>query len=92
MSKKKKDLKMKQQAAADARKFTVGKTVRLFLKSIVFALIVGLAFSILALLELPYLDSFWVQVGLMIVVYMLAYPYIMSEFRPETYLKRHNQK
>jgi uncharacterized membrane protein YdfJ with MMPL/SSD domain len=92
MSKKKKEYRLKQQAITDARRFTVGKTVRLFLKSIVFALVVGLAFSILTLFEIPYLDSFWVQVGLMVVVYMLAYPFIMSEFRPETYLKRQNQR
>ena len=81
MSKRNRDRKVELRAAQDARKLTPGKVFRLMLKSLVFALAVGLLFAVLSTLGVPYLDRLWVQFGLIFVVYVVAYPFLMSEFR-----------
>jgi|FLYL01.1.fsa_nt_gi uncharacterized membrane protein len=88
MSKKKRDKREMVRAAQEARKLTPGKLFRLFLKSIVFAVVVGILFTVLSLLGVPGLDNWWMQFALIFVVYLLAYPFIMSEFRAKTYLKK----
>lgn len=81
--KSKKERKAERQAYEDARKMTAGKLIRLVLKSMVFAVSVAVIMLLLSLLGVPALNSLWVQFGVMFVVYILAYPYLMSEFRPK---------
>ena len=81
MSKRNRERKAKLRATQDARKLTPGKVFRLMLKSLVFALAVGLLFAVLSTLGVPYLDRLWVQFGLIFLVYLVAYPFLMSEFR-----------
>ncbi len=92
MSKKNRERKSKLQAAQAARKLTVGKVLRLMLKSLVFALAVGLLFAALTTLGVPYLDRVWVQFGLVLAVYLVAYPFLMSEFRPRRYERRYEKR
>ncbi len=81
--KSKKERKAERQSYEDARKMTAGKLVRLVLKSMVFAVSVAVIMLLLSLLGVPALNSLWVQFGVMFAVYILAYPYLMSEFRPK---------
>lgn len=83
MSKSKKQRKLETRNAVEARRLTPGKIVRLLLKTLAFALLVSLLVSLLASLGVPVLDSFWMQLAVMLVIYLLAYPYLMSEFRPK---------
>lgn len=87
MSKRKKERKELLKATEEARKMTAGKLFRLFLKSILFAILVGIVFTILTVFDVPWIDRWYVQFGLILLVYILAYPFLMSEFRPKTYLK-----
>lgn len=81
MSKSKKQRKVSQRSALEARRLTPGKVLRLVLKTLAFALLVSLLVSLLASLGVPVLENFWLQVAIMLVIYLLAYPYLMSEFR-----------
>lgn len=83
MAKQKKQNKAEKRALEEARKFTLGKVLRLLLKSLVFAIIVSLLIALLSALGIPVLENTWVQLGIMLVVYFLAYPFLMSEFRPK---------
>jgi sterol desaturase/sphingolipid hydroxylase (fatty acid hydroxylase superfamily) len=82
MSKSKKQRKLAARSAAEARRLTPGKLLRLLLKTLVFALLVSLLVTLLASLGIPVFESLWTQLAVMLVVYLLAYPYLMSEFRP----------
>ena len=88
MSKNKKDLKAKRAALEKARQFTPGKVLRLILKSLVFALAAAIFLIVIELLGLPAFSNFWIQLVVMVVIYLLAFPFLMSEFRPKTYLKK----
>ncbi len=88
MSKRNRERKAELKVAQDARKLTPGKVFRLMLKSLVFALAVGLLFAVLSTLGVPYLDRLWVQFGLILLVYVVAYPFLMSEFRARRYGKK----
>lgn len=74
---------MDAQALADARKLTPGKFFRLVLKSLSFALVVGLLVTFLPFVGVPVAlaQNSWFSLGLMLVVYIAAYPFLMSEFR-----------
>ncbi len=82
MSKKNQRRKAERRSVEDARKITVGKMVRLLLKSLVFAILLTAVVMILTMLGVPGLGSFWVQMLLVFGAYLLVYPILMSEFRP----------
>lgn len=67
---------------AKPSQLTANKLLRLGLKSMVFALIVSTLVTLLGLLNIAFFKTLWFQVGTMLVVYLLAYPYLMREFRP----------
>lgn len=83
MSKRNKQRKAREEALREARRITPGKLFRLLLKSLAFALVVAVLFTIWAVNEWPGYDQWWLQLGLMLGVYVLAYPFLMSEFRPK---------
>ena len=83
MSKRNKDRKVREESLREARRITPGKLFRLLLKSLVFALIVAVLFTIWAVNQWPGYDQWWLQLALMVGVYLLAYPFLMSEFRPK---------
>lgn len=83
MSKSTKQRKVDAKAVADARRFTPGKMFRLVLKSLGFAVLVSLLVSLLGAFGLPVFENIWLQLAVMVVVYVLAYPFLMSEFRPK---------
>lgn len=91
MSKKNRTKKEDQKAILEARKFTFGKVVRLTLKMFVFAILASLVVTLLAVSGLPGFDQFWVQVLVMVLFYIPAYPIVMSEFRPKTARTRPNK-
>jgi ABC-type bacteriocin/lantibiotic exporter with double-glycine peptidase domain len=88
MSKRKKELKEKRSALEQARKFTPGKVIRLVLKSLVFAVAVAIIMIGIELLGIPAFSNFWIQLAVMVVIYLIAFPFLMSEFRPKHYLKK----
>lgn len=88
MSKKNQLRKAQAQAQQEARRLTVGKVVRLLLKSILFAVVVSLTIVLLGFVGIPALDTWWMQLLVLFGVYALAYPFLMSEFRPRTYLRK----
>lgn len=81
MSKSTKQRKADARALADARRLTGGKVVRLVLKTLAFAMLVSLLITLLSALGVPVLERFWLQLLVMLAVYLLAYPFLMSEFR-----------
>ena len=82
MSKRKQARKAVRERA-EARKMTSGKLLRLIGKSMLFAVIVSFIILGLNLAGVPAFGNFYVQLGVMFVVYMVAYPFLMSEFRPK---------
>ncbi|MBS3965753.1 MAG: hypothetical protein KGZ60_00645 [Truepera sp.] len=83
MSRKNKDRKVREEALREARRITPGKLFRLLLKSLLFALVVAVLFTIWAVNQWPGYDQWWLQLALMVGVYVLAYRFLMSEFRPK---------
>jgi uncharacterized membrane protein len=81
MSKKNKERKLSRQAVEAARQITPGKMIRLLLKSLLFSLLVVLVMVALNMVGINAFQNFWIQLGVMVVVYALAYPYLMREFR-----------
>jgi uncharacterized membrane protein len=81
MSKKNKERKLERQAVEEARRLTPGKMIRLLLKSLVFSLLVVVVMVALGMLGINAFQNFWIQLGVMVVIYALAYPYLMREFR-----------
>ena len=82
MSKRKQARKAVRERA-EARKMTSGKLLRLIGKSMLFAVTVAFIILGLNLAGVPAFGNFYVQLGVMFVVYMVAYPFLMSEFRPK---------
>lgn len=83
MSKANKKRKADSRAVLEARRLTPGKVLRLVLKTLAFAVLVSLLVTLLSALGVPVLQNFWLQLPVMLVVYVLAYPSLMSEFRPK---------
>ena len=83
MSKTTKQRKTDAKALAEARRFTPAKMVRLVLKSLGFALLVSLLLILLQSFKIPVFQTRWLQFAVMLVVYIAAYPFLMSEFRPK---------
>ena len=83
MSKTTKKRKDDARALAEARQLTPGKVFRLVLKSLGFAILVSLLVFLLGLVVPSARDNFWIQLPLMLVVYIAAYPFLMREFRPK---------
>lgn len=81
MSKKNKERKLGRQAASKARQVTPGKMIRLLLKSLLFSVIVVVVMLALNLLGINAFQNFWVQLIVMVIIYALAYPYLIREFR-----------
>ena len=83
MAKSTKQRKDDAKALAEARRFTPGKMFRLVLKSLGFAILVSLLLILLQSFRVPVFQTWWLQFGVMLVVYIAAYPFLMSEFRPK---------
>ena len=84
MSKRsRKQRKAAQAESKEARRLTGGKLLRLFLKSLAFALLVALVILVLDLLGVSATQNFWLQLLIMLAVYVPFYPFIMREFRPK---------
>ncbi len=79
--------KREQQAIEAARRMTPGKLARLFGKSLLFALVVTVVVFLGSALGVPGIDRWWGQLIVLFVIYLLAYPFLMREFRPRTYLE-----
>jgi purine-cytosine permease-like protein len=82
MSKKNQRRKVERRTLEEARRITVGKIVRLLLKSFGFAILLTLVVMVLQALHVPAIRNFWVQMGMVFVAYLIVYPVLMSEFRP----------
>jgi len=82
MSKASKKAKAERKAMTNARKITPQKLFRLVLKSLGFAILVAVIMILLNYFRLPFADAPWLQFVVMIIVYIIAYPFLMSEFRP----------
>lgn len=78
-----KEQQKEQQEAIEAKKVTPIKLVRLVLKSVVAATIVAGLMVLLATLGVPVLSNLWIQFAVMLVVYLVIFPYLTSEFRPK---------
>ena len=76
-----------RKAIERARKITVGKMVRLFVKSVLLAAGFVLIVTLLNALGVPYLDRLWGQLVVLGLLWIIAYPLLMRDFRPRTYLK-----
>ncbi len=83
MSKKSQQRKAERRSLEEARRITFGKMVRLLLKSLGFAILLTILVMVLQALHVPGISSFWVQMGMVLVAYLLVYPVLMSEFRPK---------
>lgn len=79
--------RVKKTAVQMAGQPTLGKMVRLFFKSLILAVIFVILISILSALGVPYLDTMWGKVIVLGMLWVIAYPRIMREFRPSTYMK-----
>ena len=66
---------------------TAGKLFRLFLKSLGFALLVALIVFLLEVIGVDITRNFWMQLLIMLAVYIPFYPFIMNEFRPKPQAK-----
>ncbi len=84
MAKDTKQRKAAARAAVDARRLTPGKVARLVLKTLTFALLVSLLITLLGALGVTGLQNRWLlQLALAVPIYIVAYPFLMSEFRPK---------
>ena len=93
MSKRSRKQRKEAQAySKEARRLTAGKLFRLFLKSLGFALLVALIVLLLEVIGVPVTRNFWIQLLIMLAVYIPFYPFIMSEFRPKPQAKGANIK
>jgi hypothetical protein len=83
MSKSTKQRKLERRSIEEARKITGPKMLRLFFKSMLFAMLVFVVMTGLNLMGVPAFKNVWIQIAVMIVIYMIAYPFLISEFRPK---------
>ena len=81
MSKRKREEKLERASAEEARKITPGKMIRLLLKSLLFSLLVVVVMVALNLIGIPAFQNFWIQLAVMVVIYVIAYRFLMKEFR-----------
>lgn len=81
MSKSKKQRKAVKRARFQARKITPGKMLRLALKTLLFAVVVSVLIAALVWLEVALVETRWFQLVFMVVCYVIAFPYVFSEFR-----------
>lgn len=88
MSKKSRERKELRRAQEQARRLTTGKVLRLLLKSLLFAVAVSLVVGLASALGVPGLETFWVQALVVLGLYALAYPVLMSEFRLPRHLRK----
>lgn len=88
MSKRNQRRKDHKRAAVQARQITTGKVLRLFLKTLVFSMVFAVIITVAGAYGLPFTQQFWQQLILMFAIYLLAYPYLMKEFRPKHYQKK----
>lgn len=82
MSKKRQRRKAERRSAEEARKITPGKMVRLLLKLVAFAILLTAVVKLFMVLGVAGLGKPWARVVLVFGTYLLAYPVLMSEFRP----------
>ncbi|HKI57544.1 MAG TPA: hypothetical protein VKB31_10390 [Trueperaceae bacterium] len=83
MSKKNQRRKAERRSTEEARRITVGKMVRLLLKSLGFAILLTIVVMVLQALHVKAVGNFWVQMGMVFAAYLIVYPVLMSEFRPK---------
>lgn len=87
MSQRNRERRSERKAIEKARKITVGKMVRLFVKSVLLAAGFVVVVTLLNALGVPYLDRLWGQLVVLGLLWIVAYPLLMRDFRPRTYLK-----
>lgn len=87
MSKRNRERRSERKAIERARKITAGKMVRLSVKSVLLAAGFVLIVTLLNALGVPYLDRLWGQLVVLGLLWIVAYPLLMRDFRPRTYLK-----
>jgi len=87
MSQRNRERRSERKAIERARKITVGKMVRLFVKSVLLAVGFVLIVTLLNALGVPYLDRLWGQLVVLGLLWIVTYPLLMRDFRPRTYLK-----
>jgi uncharacterized membrane protein YqjE len=87
----KKQHKLEQRSLEEARKVTWQKMLRLFFKSMLFAMLVFVVMMGLNLLGVPAFNNMWIQIAVMVVIYVIAYPFLISEFRPRRGSQKHGQ-
>ena len=88
MSETKRIKEVEQSAVEMARQPTFRKMVSLFLKSLFLALVFVILITMLSGLGVPYLDTTWGKILVLAVLCVVAYPHVMREFRPRTYMER----
>jgi preprotein translocase subunit SecE len=91
MSKSKKQHKLEQRSLAEARKVTWPKMLRLFFKSMLFAILVFVVMTVLNVVGVPAFKNMWIQIAVMVVIYVIAYPFLISEFRPRRGSEKHGR-
>lgn len=84
MSKARKDAKKHRQAVEEAKKVTTGKILRIALKVFILSILFTFALALAeAYLGWKITNNIWVQAGLMLIIVIVAQPFIMREFRPK---------
>lgn len=84
MSKTRKAAKKQKQAALKAKQLTTGKILRIFLKVLAISLLFTLTLTLVEVFTgFTVTDKIWIQLGLMILIVIVAQPFIMSELRPK---------
>ncbi|AEB10994.1 hypothetical protein [Marinithermus hydrothermalis] len=82
MGKKKRLKKLYRRQLEEARKPTLGKLLRLFLKTFVLIMGLGLLMGVAVGFGLDVFQNFWAQIAVYTLGYVLAYRWLMREFRP----------
>jgi len=84
MAKARKAAKKQKKAALDLKEVTAGKILRTFLKIFALSMLVALILPLAeTLLGWQISNKIWLQFGFMFLIFMIARPFIMSEFRPK---------
>jgi len=81
MSKTKKHRKAMKRARMEARKITPMKLLRLALKTLLFAVVIASLITVMLLLGVAVVEERWFQLLFMAVCYVIAFPFVFSEFR-----------
>ncbi len=82
MGKKKRQQKLYKKLAQEARKPTLAKILKLMAKTFVLVLVLSFLIAAGIAAGLDWLKTFWAQLAIYGVGYVLAYRWLMSDFMP----------